>query len=299
MDTYSIIDVGTNNVLMLIATRENNNIKVLHRSSSISALGKNIKDNILTKAAITRTKTILKEFIRTSKKYTDNIIIIGTSCSRDAKNIDILSNWLESKYKINYQIISGEQEAYFNGLANIHEFNQHNEMILFDVGGGSTEFTFIKNKKIISTQTLQLGIRRLQNRFNSNYESKIQHVKSILKELQIPVLENPVIIGIGGTVTSLVSIQKNLHKYNAEIVHKSKIKKDELIFLLEKLKKSSLPDIARLIPFDPLRSDILTTGAMIVKEIIDFFEVKEFYVSDRGFQFGVMMQKEEEIQRML
>ncbi|NQV17765.1 MAG: hypothetical protein HQ534_04400 [Armatimonadetes bacterium] len=299
MDTYSIIDIGTNNVLMLIATRENNNIKVLHRSSSISALGKNIKDNILTKAAITRTKTILKEFIRTSKKYTENIIIIGTSCSREARNIDILSKWLKTKYEINYRIISGEQEAYFNGLANIREFSQHNEMILFDVGGGSTEFTFIKNREIISNQTLQLGIRRLQNRFNSNYESKIQKTKDILEELQIPVLENPVIIGIGGTVTSLVSIQKNLKKYNPEIVHKSKITKKGLYILLEKLKKSSILDIASLIPFDPLRSDILATGTMIVKEIIDFFEVKEFYVSDRGFQFGVLMQNKEEIQRML
>ncbi len=299
MDTYSIIDVGTNNVLMLIARKENNSIKVLHRGSSISALGKNIKNNILTKAAITRTKNILKEFIRTSKKYTENIIIIGTSCSRDAENIDILSKWLKSKYKINYRIISGEQEAYFNGLANIYEFEKCNEIILFDVGGGSTEFTFIKNKKIISTQTLKLGIRRMQNRFKSNYESKIQQTKDILNELQIPVLDNPVVIGIGGTVTSLVSIQNNLKKYNPGIVHKSKIKKDELIFLLEKLKRSSLPDIAGLIPFDPLRSDILTTGAMIVKEIIAFFKVKEFYVCDRGFQFGVLMQKEEEIQRML
>ena len=299
MDTYSILDVGTNNVLMLIARKEINNIRVLHRGSSISALGKNIKDNILTKAAITRTKTILTEFIKISKQYTENIIIIGTSCSRDARNIDILSKWLKSKYEINYRIISGEQEAYFNGLANIYEFEKYNEIILFDVGGGSTEFTFIKNKKIISTQTLHLGIRRLQNRFKSNYESKIQKTKDILRELKIPDFENPAVIGIGGTVTSLVSIQNNLQKYNPEIVHKSKITKDELIFLLEKLKRSSLPDIARLIPFDSLRSDILTTGAMIVKEIIDFFKVKEFYVSDRGFQFGILIQNEEEIQRML
>ncbi len=43
----------------------------------------------------------------------------------------------------------------------------------------------------------------------------------------------------------------------------------------------------------------IATGAMIVKEIIDFFKKKEFFVSDRGFQFGVLMQHEEEIQRML
>ncbi len=299
MDTYSIIDVGTNNVLMLIATRVNSNIKVLHRGSSISALGKNFHDNILTKAAITRTKKILKGFIETSKKYTNNIIIIGTSCSRDAINIDILSNWLELKYKIRYQIINGEKEAYFNGLANCHEFDHINDIILFDVGGGSTEFTFIKKQEIVKTETLQLGIRRLQNLYKSNYKNKIQRTKVILQELQIPVLEKPELIGIGGTVTSLVSIQKNLKEYNPETVHKSKITIKELFLLLEKLKSSSIPDIARLIPFDPLRSDILTTGAMIVKEIVDFFKVRKFYVSDRGFQFGVLLQSEKDIRRML
>ncbi len=296
---FSVIDVGTNNILLLLAAKINNHLEIIHRDSNISALGKNMKNGILAENALVRTKDILKENIEFSKLYTKNIIVVGTSCSREASNIYIISKWLKKKYNLKYNIISGEKEAYLNGLANIHEFPDKNEIILFDVGGGSTEFTYLKNGQIIAKQSLRLGIRRLQNLHNNDLGNKIIKTREILKGLNLPKLAKPEIIGIGGTVTSLSAIKNNLKKYDGNIIHKSIITKNELHDLLHKISKLSCETLATLIPFDPKRSDIILTGTLIVREIIDYFKVDKFTVSDKGLQFGVLFQNEEEIKAML
>jgi len=151
---YSVIDVGTNNILLLI-TISGTKPEIIYRASATSALGKDMQKGFLQKQAIERAKNILNDFISISKKYTDKIIIIGTSCSREAKNISVLSDWLKSKFNLKYNIISGDEEAYLNGLANISEFAKDEKLLFFDVGGGSTEFTLAENGEIKKTYSTQ------------------------------------------------------------------------------------------------------------------------------------------------
>ena len=108
-DTYCVIDVGTNNVLLIIAS-VNARINIIKRGSKISALGRDMRDGFLDIEAIDRTKFILTDFIKIAHEFTKKIIVVGTSCSRDAKNISLLSDWLKDKYQINYHIIFGDEE---------------------------------------------------------------------------------------------------------------------------------------------------------------------------------------------
>ncbi len=296
---FAVIDVGTNNILLLIAKLENSKLEVLHRDSNISAFGRNMKNNLLTDAALRRTKSILIDNIIYSRLFTSNIIVVGTSCSREARNIELLSKWINRKFGLKYNIISGEQEAYLNGIANLNEFREFENIIMFDVGGGSTEFTFVKNGKIISSLSLKLGIRRLENTFRSDLEEQTNAVKKILNSLEIPEMEKFVLVGIGGTATSLSSIKLKLREYDGNVIHKKCISRNELRTMLRSFERMSNPEIAELIPFDSKRADIIATGTMIVSEILDLFEADKFFVSDKGIQFGILNQTKAELQEML
>jgi len=297
-DTYCVIDVGTNNVLLMIAT-VNSSINIIKRDSMISGLGKDMENDFLDIKAIDRTKSILTDFIEKALEFTDNIIIVGTSCSRDAKNISMLSEWLKGKYQISYHIISGDEEAHFNAIANINEFRENKDIVMFDVGGGSTEFIWIKNRKIIQAQSIDLGIRRLQNLFSSDYQKKYEETQRLLNTLPSSPFENPVLVGIGGTATSLSAMKFQLEEYNPQVVHKSKITMSELKYILSNLRGKTDNQIAKLMPFEPKRADLIETGTMIVTEILDYFGVKEFFVSDRGIQFGILMQDKNDLDKML
>ncbi|MBN1327756.1 MAG: hypothetical protein JW996_07385 [Candidatus Cloacimonetes bacterium] len=296
---YAVIDVGTNNILMLLARKTGKQIDVVHRSFNISSLGKNMKNGLLNQRAIQRTKNFLKDYLDFARLFTQNIIVVGTSCSREALNINQLSDWLMHNFKLHYHIISGEQEAHFIGLANVREFSDFPEIILFDIGGGSSEFVYISKGEIIFTQSLPLGIRRLHNNSARNAGKRLDLTRKILQNLKDNLFTDPILIGTGSTATSLVTIKKQMRDYDSRIIHQSIINRDELSDLIKKIKDLKPKQIASLVPFDPLRIDIVQTGAMIIKEIIDHFNRDEFLVSDKGLAFGVLEQTDQEIRKYL
>lgn len=296
---YAILDVGTNNVLFLIAKLQNGEIIPLHRAANISAMGKKMKDGFIAYSALKRTKVILNDNISFAKLFTDKIIVVGTSCSREAKNIDLISKWLQSRFGLKYNIISGELEAELSGVATLKSFPEYSDFITFDVGGGSTEFNFIRAGKIISSQSLPLGIRKLDNAFASNFAAKKAETDKILETLMIPALPHHVLIGVGGTVTSLAAFKIQMEKYDGDKVHKSRLNYTEIRLMLERFESMTRDEIAYLIPFDRNRSDILTTGTMIVLQILRKLQANELIVSDHGMQFGILYQNEEFLSNML
>jgi exopolyphosphatase / guanosine-5'-triphosphate,3'-diphosphate pyrophosphatase len=296
---YAVIDVGTNNVLFLIADYDGKKIDVLHRDSNISAMGKHMQDGNLTAAGIHRTKNILRDNIRFAQMFTKNVIVIGTSCSREAKNISEVSDWIKTRFGLDYHIISGDQEALLNGLAVAHEFPDLPNIITFDLGGGSTEFTVIKDGKITFTQSLDLGIRRLDNELIEDFEIKVKATQKLIRELKLPELDSFELIGIGGSVTSLSAYRYHLQKYKPALIHKSRLRTVEVEHMLEEFKDMTDDEISYMMPFDRYRADIITTGTMIVDEILKFIKKDEFLISDRGMQFGVLLQAEKDLKKML
>lgn len=293
MKKYAVIDVGTNNVLLLIAKKQNDSFQIIDRKSEISALGKNFKNKQLTEAALNRVKRILTDFIEFSKFLTNDIFVVGTSVSREAKNIYVLKNWLKRKYNLDYDIISGEMEGYFNGIANIRDFPNQDSIILFDVGGGSTEFTLIKNKKVKSVKSIDLGIRRLDNLFGANFFQKLGYTQNILnKKITSLKKETGLLVGIGGTVTSLSAIKQKLREYKFEKVHKSMLSYEDIKSIFCQFNKLDKKEIKKKMPFQPARADIMLIGTMIIKEIVSFFAKDKIWISDKGMQFGYLDYKD-------
>ncbi|MDN5353988.1 MAG: exopolyphosphatase / guanosine-5-triphosphate,3-diphosphate pyrophosphatase [Candidatus Cloacimonadota bacterium] len=284
MEKYAVIDVGTNNILLLIARKQNDEIITLKKSSRTSALGRNMRADNITGAALARAKKILREYIQYCKFFTSNIIVVGTSTARRAANIKLLQTWLKSRFNINFKIISGEEEAYLNGLANLGDFAEFSQLLLFDVGGGSTEFTYVNDGKIDKMFSLELGIRRLHNEF-SNMKNRLKYTREILRKLPKTKAK---LVGIGGTVTSLVAISQNMDEYDTSKIHKQILTESELQTILSKLKNSNRKTLQKIMPFEPKRAEIILTGTMIVKEIVAYFGVQEIFVSDKGLQYGIL-----------
>ncbi len=282
---FSVIDLGTNNIQLLIV-QDRDDPKIILKDSKVSELGKNFKDGLIANDRLDFAKRILSNFISLSKEYTNNILVIGTNLARKATNISEIEKFL-SDLGIKFIIISGEEEAYLNGIANIKDFKGN--FILFDIGGGSTEFTVIENETITKTVSLPLGIRSLDEKF-CNIEQKNLFTKQILKSLDLE-SSNHYLVGIGGTVTSLLFLKNNLTEYNFINIHKSQLTQKDIIRIyddfvtihIEKYKNSPI--------FKMFSLELLATGTMIVKNILELFNVKSFYISDKSIMFGVLYDK--------
>ncbi len=286
----SVIDVGTNSILLLIAEKADNSWKVLHRDAQTSSLGKGMKDGFLTKEGIALAQEIIENYITISKSYhAEKIIITGTSASREAKNISQLSNWLSDKYNLKYHILSEEQEIYYIYLANKHEFNEHENLIIFDIGGGSTEFVIVKNGDLDFSISLKMGVRRLNNFFD-NDEEKYAFCQNILAQSEIikHAQTSFECVGVGGTVTNLIAVKNGLKEWISEKVHKQVLTLDDVLHFKDLWKKLSYEKIEKLIPFDPHRSDVLLSGTILLESIFSYLGIDKIFVSDFGLQFGIL-----------
>ncbi len=291
---FSIIDVGTNSILLLIADKHNDTITVLHREAETSSLGKGMKNGLLTEEGIERAKIILEKYIQVSRKYmADKIIITGTSASREAKNISKLSDWLKKRYKLPYHVLSEEQELYYDYLANKHEFEEYKNLIIFDIGGGSTEFIIVEDSEITYSVSLKIGVRRLNNLFESDVD-KYSFCDKILFQSAIKdyAPSSYQVVGVGGTVTNLVAVKQGLKTWISEKVHKQILTLNDMLYFKDLWKKLSNEKIEMLIPFDPHRSDVLLSGTILLESIFSYLGIKDIFVSDYGLQFGILKEAE-------
>ena len=284
------MDVGTNSILLLIAEKKDNSWKILRRDAQTSSLGKGMKDSFLTKEGIARSQEIIENYITISKSYhADKIIITGTSASREAKNISQLSNWLQLNYNLKYYILSEDEEIHYIFLANRHEFNEHENLIIFDIGGGSTEFMVVKNGDLDFSTSLKMGVRRLNN-LCDNDEDKHAFCQDILAQSKIleHVASSFEVVGVGGTVTNLVAVKNDLREWVSEKVHKQVLTLYDILYFKDLWKKLSYEEIEKLIPFDPHRSDVLLSGTILLESIFSYLKIDKIFVSDFGLQFGIL-----------
>jgi exopolyphosphatase/guanosine-5'-triphosphate,3'-diphosphate pyrophosphatase len=285
---YVIMDLGTNNLLILWAIKNGKNIKTVYRTSTVPSLGKDMKNGMLSQKSIEKTKSILEKYINFSYAFSENIIILGTSCSRDAKNIDIISSWLKNKFNIKLNIISEKTEAELNGLSVLNQYRKFKNIITFDVGGGSTEFTLIKNNKITDFQSLNLGLRRLENSFGNSLINKRIHTIKLLNNLTLLPQKNSEVIGIGGTTASVAAIIQNLKNYDKSKINGFIIYKKNIESVFHKLKNSSNNELLSILSFEPERIDLILSGIMVLLEIMNALNIDKFYVSDLGIQYGFL-----------
>lgn len=285
MQKIAVFDVGTNNIQILLAEYVEGELLTKSRYSEVSALGKDMKNRLIAEDAFERFFNIIDKYVPICKAFTDNIKIVGTSCSRDALNIDRIINYLRDKYQLDYTIIDSDQEATFNGLANAYEFD-FDKFLIFDIGGGSTEFTLIEDRKVKKFISVDLGIRRLNNKFGDDEQAIKIEIKRLLDLVPDEFHNVRSLVGVGGTVTSISAVKQGIRVYSSEKVHKSQLSKEDISRYIEAFKKMSFAEISEKMPFEPQRAEIIGIGLQIIYQIMTKLSADTINASDHGLMYG-------------
>lgn len=264
---------------------------------------------------------VLRDFVKIARDFgVDKIIAVGTQALREAKNSERFLDMVRKELGFYIKVISPEEEA----LLTIEGIKAGLDLqlpipetiIAFDLGGGSTEFIIMteENTKFFS---VPLGVLKLSHLIGV-YPPSINEIDAIrgfvrnsimkeseLKELsfQLPspldfpektveFLRTPVVIGTGGTVTTIGSMDLALKTYEPDRIHGHRIPLVRLKELLKKLCSLSLEEIKRVGGLEPRREDIILPGIITVVEILDLFSVSTLIISDYGVLEGIIRYEE-------
>jgi len=197
------------------------------------------------------------------------------------------------------EVISWEEEANLMIKGVLWKLpNIEKDILVFDIGGGSTEFILARDKKIISSVGTQLGTVRLTERFISHHPVGVNEYKALethcRRELKV-VKEKlsdflpEVLVGTAGTVTTLAAIDGDVYPYDPEAIHGRSLTFKRVEKLLEDLKEKSLAERLAVRAIEKGREDVIIAGGTLVLETMRAFECNLLTVSEHGLREGLVL----------
>lgn len=190
--TLAAIDIGSNSIRMTIGQlNPDGAFDILERANRPVRLGRDcFRYFRLTPATMRAVVNILREFKRRIDEYqVQHIWTVATSAVREARNADVFLDRILMACGLQVQIIDASQErritvsavrAAMNGSQMSFAAGQ---MMICEVGGGSTTMTIMHRGKVISSHSLVLGSIRIPEMFGSEGRSTTQIVELIENEI--------------------------------------------------------------------------------------------------------------------
>ena len=298
------IDIGTNSMRLLIADYNDNKIENRKKYINTTRIGQGVdQDGYITNEALERNLKALKEFSdKCNEEKCEKVYCMGTSALRDSKNGQDFINEAKKLTNIDVKIICGEEESNlgFMGVLEGTEGDKKEDILVIDIGGGSTEFVVGNEEGIKFCKSENVGALRMTEKFittdpisDEEFSSMTNFIEDTISSTinKIETMNISKLVGIGGAITSLSAMNQQLEVYSMEKVHNSVVTKKDLEKILQNLKIMTLNDKKALKGLQPKRADIITAGVKILHIVMEKLEIEKIMISEYDNLEGLMCQK--------
>lgn len=294
------IDIGTNTILLLIAEVKQENLRPLFEIETVVRLGEGLQKNgVLSEEAMKRGLQTLAQYLEQCQTLkVQEIFAVGTSALREARNSEDFLKMTNEELNLPIEVISGEEEAQLSFLAVARDLKELKKSILVvDVGGGSTEFILGKGDRIIRWISLPLGSVRFTEQFllsdpvqEAEWEKMEREVRKLL--VNIPRSQDPLsMVAVGGTATTLASVEQGLEKFIPKKVHHFVLKKDALRNQLFLYRSKTIDERRKIPGLPPARADVILAGGAILYIAMEELECPSALISCHGVRYGLLYKK--------
>ena len=282
MTRVGAIDLGTNSTRLLVANVEDGRIAEVARGLTITRLGEGVDTRgRLQPLPIARVRNCLAEYRRTIEAAgAERVLVVATSAVRDAQNGEAFLGEIEWSYGWPTRMLSGNEEAQLTLRGVTAGRELESGTMIVDIGGGSTELILADRQ-----HSLDLGCVRMTERFGDVIDTCAAFVRSELPELEVATA-----IGVAGTVTSIAALDIGLVEYDQERIHGHRLKRSGVDAQLRRLAALSLEERRRVPGLEPERAPVIVAGAVILREILDRYQLDELEVSEHDLLYGIALE---------
>lgn len=291
------LDLGSNTFLCLVSEVIDQKItKIYSDEVEMVRLGQGLSSSKkFHPDALARAKKTLTSFRKTlDYEKPDAILAMATSAARDAENQSELFSICKD-LNIPLEIIQGDKEAEITYRGSISGLNSKSSRLVLDIGGGSTEFIFGEDQKILFAKSLDIGCVRLterfitaqptpQNEITALQEFIRQQIQDIIK--LSPTLPNE-ILAVAGTPTTIAQVE--IGHFDTAKIDGYELTKFGLQTWLDKLADMSVSDKIKT-GFPEGRADVIIVGVITLLETLKAFNLSKLTVSTRGVRYGVALE---------
>ncbi|MFD1177004.1 Ppx/GppA family phosphatase [Paenibacillus puldeungensis] len=294
-----IIDIGSNSIrLAIYETTSQGEYRLVNENKESARLSEKItSDGVLEKRDILSIVPILVQFRDICRVYgCQKIRVAATAAIRNASNADQIVELLTEKTDLQVELLSGEQEAYF-GFVGVVGGMEMDDGFIIDIGGGSTEITLFRDRKLLRSISLPLGAVNAQLKFgdkDSWTTSEVEGLKSEIERMLAGVRwvtahpELP-LIGLGGTIRTLGKLNQRKQKYPLRVAHHYKLERESIESFADTLPYMPLEKRKRIDGLSKTRSDIIVPGTIILQMVFSHIGASHCLVSGTGIREGLLL----------
>ena len=319
------IDIGTVTARLALAQVEDGRVIRMAKYTEIVNLGEGVDTTKrLLPEAIHRCVGCVSSYVDHARKEgAEAVVCTLTSAARDAENAPDLGMGLAS-LGLEPMIIPGEIEGALTFLGVSHDFENH-RILVADSGGGSTELVVGtlagqpaaqgagqgagqstdrragQQLDINFVESVDLGCRRLTERFNlsSDHPSAedidgahtmaAQMMSEAIGRAQQQCAAPELLVGVGGTATSLIAIRDHLDPYDPSKVHLNHISLDEVLQIEGLLVSKTLKERENITGLQAKRAPVMLAGTILLAELMKNSGFKHLVVSESDLLFGLVV----------
>ncbi len=296
---FAVIDVGTNSVKFVLGERrKDGEWRTVVERAEVTRLGEGLdRTGELQEEPIARTVDAIADMAdEAAREAVVATVAVGTAGLRMAGNSEAFVEAVRAGVEV--EIISGDEEARLAYLAVTAEMRLGDgSLVLFDTGGGSSQFTFGQGGEVEERFSVDVGAVRFTERFGLDggvsEETLREALDAIAADLdRLDGRPTPdELVGIGGAVTNLAAVKHGLETYDPSVVRGTVLDRNEVDRQIE-LYRTRTADQRREIPgLQPKRAEVILAGACVVRTVLDKLGRDALTVSDRGLRHGLLEER--------
>jgi exopolyphosphatase/guanosine-5'-triphosphate,3'-diphosphate pyrophosphatase len=226
------------------------------------------------------------------------IAAVGTAGLRAAQNSAEFVGSVQARCGIPIEVISGDEEARLAYRAATSGLGRSGgAVVVFDSGGGSSQFTFGQDDHIDDRFSVEVGAVRFTERHALDgvvSEQELGAAKDAIAAALVRLDGRPApdaVVAMGGTVTNLAAVKHNLARYDPDVVQGSVLDCAEIDRQIELYRTRTADERRQIVGLQPKRAEVILAGACIVRTVLAKLGREALQVSDRGLRHGLLAER--------
>ena len=300
-EKYAVIDVGTNSVKFHIGARDAQGIwRTVVDRAEVTRLGEGLAETgVIGDPALERTVAAISGMVDEARQSgVRAIAAVGTAGLRIARNGAEVVSAIRARTGLQVDVISGEDEARLAYLATVAALGSTaGSLVVFDTGGGSSQFTFGRGTEIDERFSVDVGAARYTERFGLDgavSQEKLGEAMAAIAADLARLDGRPApdaLVGMGGAVTNITAVRHGLATYDPSIVQGTILERAEIDRQIELYRSRSADARRSIVGLQPNRAEVILAGACIVRTVMEKLGKTSLTVSDRGLRHGVLAER--------
>ncbi len=290
------IDMGTNSTRLLVHDGEN----TIERLMTITRLGQDVdRTGRLADEAIERVLSCLRTYKSVMDQHgVTRVRAVATSAARDAANRDEFFTAVHDVIGVEPELLSGFDEGKLSFRGATADLDPADgPFLVFDIGGGSTEFAF-GTDVAEAAMSLDIGCVRLTEKYVEHDPPRPEELVACLSiteahlddvARQMPQIAHAAtFVGLAGTVSTAAAVELGLAEYDRDRIHHFVLTKEAAEDVYRTLVTEARDDRIHNPGLEEARADVIVGGMCILVRIMRYFDIEELVVSEADILDGLV-----------